>query len=238
MPSQVLEYPEGFKAEVTFGPSIAGTADEYELRFTRRALERIKERLGLEATEELIQPDIDESNEFWRKVLAENKGGDFKPARIELSVKGLKMDEFLPWFRNRCQRKVPYMLAGQPEHWVVQSDEAGNEKVIENLGPWVSRFFIKFEPASQPFQLRDMYEDFPLRLTGYGHTDDGSINGYVLHQFRPHAEGSGFDVNLCIYFPASAPEILFEQHRQHLVVEFTNWTRRCYRELKIEKIQI
>ncbi|KAJ5751946.1 hypothetical protein N7520_008863 [Penicillium odoratum] len=238
MPSQVLDYPAGFSANVTIGPSIAGTSDEYELRFARRGLERIKDRLGLEAIEKLIQPDIDESNEFWRKVLAENVTGEFKPARIELSVEGLTMNEFLPWFRNRCQKKVPYMLAGQPEHWLVLSDEHGNEKVIENLGPWVSRFFIKFEAPSQPFQKRDMYEDFTLKLSGYGHTDDGLINGYVLHQFRPHADGSGFDANLCIYFPASAPEILFEQHRQHLVVEFTNWTRHCYRELKVENIRI
>ncbi|PYH42566.1 uncharacterized protein BP01DRAFT_359434 [Aspergillus saccharolyticus JOP 1030-1] len=238
MPSQVLGYPTGFSTEVTAGPSIAGTADEYELRFARRALERIKSHLGLEATEKLVQPDIDESNRFWQRVLAENTTGEFKPARIELSVKGITMEEFLPWFRNRCQRNVSNMLAGQPEHWVVSADEQGNEKVIENLGPWVSRFFIKFEAPSQPFQLNDIREDFPLRMTGYGHTDDGSINGYVLHQFRPHTDGSGFDVNLCIYFPASAPEVLFEQHRQHLVVEFTNWTRHCYRELKVEGIQM
>ncbi|PYH94378.1 hypothetical protein BO71DRAFT_398953 [Aspergillus ellipticus CBS 707.79] len=157
MSSQVLEFPAGYAANVKLGPTVSGTAGEYELRFARRALQRIKDRLGLEATEQLLQPDIDESNEFWRNVLAENTTGDFKPARVELSIDGLTMQGFLPWFRNRCQHKVPYMLAGQPEHWVVRSDEQGNEKMIENLGPWVSRFFIKFEAPSQPFQKRDIH---------------------------------------------------------------------------------
>ena len=236
MPSHVLDYPSGYAANVTIGPTIPGTADDYELYFARRGLKKIKDRLGVEATEKLLQPDIDESNEFWRKVLAENTTNEFKPARIELSIEGLDMKEFLDWFRTRCQKNVSHMLAGQPEHWVVLSDEHGDEKVIENLGPWVSRFFIKFEAPSQPFQKADMYDDYPLKLSGHGYTDDGQVNGYVLHQFRPHSARVGFDVNLCIYFPASAPEVLFEQHHQHLVVEFTNWTRHCYQELKVEKI--
>jgi hypothetical protein len=75
-------------------------------------------------------------------------------------------------------------------------------------------------------------------MSGYRHIDDGTVNGYVLHQFRPHSDDVGFDANLCIYFPTSAPEVLFEQHRQHLVVEFTNCTRHCYQELKVEKIEM
>ena len=47
------------------------------------------------------------------------------------------------------------------------------------------------------------------------------IRGHALHQFRK--TGSGFDALLVIYFPAAAPEDLIEGHRQHLVVEFTDW---------------
>ncbi|GAB1218548.1 hypothetical protein ATERTT37_007807 [Aspergillus terreus] len=246
--SRVLDWPAGFATQVTLGPTTSGIAEEYELVFARRALSKIKARLGLEATERLLQPDIDESNAFWRQVLADNPTNEFRPARVELAINGLSMDEFLGWFRERCQNRVPWMPAAQPEHWVVVSPAAAananadggsspgyHEKVNENLGPWISRFFITFAPPSHACQLGELdAEAYPLQMTGYGRTDGGQINGYVLHQFRPHANSVGFDANLCIHFPAPAPEVLFEQHRQHLVVEFTNRARHCYRDTKVE----
>lgn len=68
MPSQVFNYREGFSADIEIGPAIAGTAEEYELRFARRALQRIKERLGIEAIEKALQPDIDHGQSYWTIV--------------------------------------------------------------------------------------------------------------------------------------------------------------------------
>jgi hypothetical protein len=117
----------------------------------------------------------------------------------------------------------------------VVSDEKVNERVIENLGEYITRFQIEFEPPTTLWQQRDLYDDFSIKLSGHGYLDNRTVIGNVLHQFRPRA--GGFDANLCIYYPASVPEELLEQHRQHLVVEFTNWTRRCYEETKAKKAQ-
>ncbi|KAI2893062.1 hypothetical protein CBS76997_1781 [Aspergillus niger] len=234
MPSPAFTNPSGFTATTTISPTVPGTADEYELNFARRALARVKARLGPQAIETLLAPDIAAANTFWRETLAANTPSqEYKPARVELAFTGIAAAEFLNWFRHHCQKDATYMLAAQPEHWVVASDAAGNEKVIENLGEWVSRFGITFAEPAHPCQLADVYEDYPIRLSGYGRADDGLVSGYVLHQFRPHEGGAvvGFDANLCVYFPASAPEALFEAHRQHLVVEFTNWARHCYEDL-------
>lgn len=54
MSSHVLDYPSGYAANVTIGPTIPGTADQYELYFARRGLQRIKDRLGIAATEKLL----------------------------------------------------------------------------------------------------------------------------------------------------------------------------------------
>jgi hypothetical protein len=81
---------------------MASTPDDYKLRLARRALQRIKEHLGLEATEKLIQPDIDESNIFWRRVMAENTTGEFKPARVELAIKGLPCRSFYRGYPSCC----------------------------------------------------------------------------------------------------------------------------------------
>jgi hypothetical protein len=66
------------------------------LRFARRALHRIKTRLGFEATEKLHQPDIEEADLFWREAVANNANGEFKPAREQLEIQGLEADEFFP----------------------------------------------------------------------------------------------------------------------------------------------
>lgn len=50
----------------------------------------------------------------------------------------------------------------------------------------------------------------------------------LYHQFRDHADGQGFDVDLAIYFPVGAGEDVVECHRQHLLVEFSNWSKQAF----------
>lgn len=235
MQSKVLNHPDGFTADIITGPSIVATVEEYELYFARRALRNVKERLGLEKTESLFQPDINKSREFWDQVLKENTSGEFKPSEVELNVKGITAAYFFDWFMTQCMTQVPDMLAAEPEHWVIAPPVNGSHRVVENLGPWISRIHLQFVPPSQPWQLKKIREDFPLRITGYGEDDASNHLAYVLHQFRPHSVGSGFDAHLCIFFPMSTPEEIIEQHRQHLVVEFTGWFRRCFEHLEETK---
>ncbi|PYH40138.1 uncharacterized protein BP01DRAFT_396089 [Aspergillus saccharolyticus JOP 1030-1] len=238
MSSRVLGYREGFSVEVSSGPSIAGTTEEYELNFARRALALVKERLGVAQIEKLLLPDIERSNAFWQTFIAQNTTGECRPSRIDMSVHGLSPDEFVKWFHLRCGKRIPDMLAAEPEHWVVTSDAEHNQMAIENLGPWITRLYIKFGPPSTPWQQKDLRDDYPIRICGHAESDDGVPLAYVLHQLKPYAAGLGVDARFCIYFPASAPEEIFEQHRQHLLVEFTNWTRHCFTELKINNVQV
>ncbi|KAL4801837.1 hypothetical protein BDV18DRAFT_164650 [Aspergillus unguis] len=218
----------GLTATVTSGPP--GSIDQYELKFARRALRRIKERLGLEEMEKLLQPDIQESDEFWRETIAQNTTGEYKPARVQVSFQGISANEFLGWFHNTCSKDISCLLGAQPEHYLVVVDEQGRQRVIENLGEHVSRFNIKHEPPTRPWLVKDLDEDFPIRMSGYGQIESGEIHGYVLHQFRNTTEG--FDANLAIYYPATTPDDLFEQHRQHLLVEFRNWVSFAYQHVK------
>jgi hypothetical protein len=171
-------------------------------------------------------------------VVAKNTPGDFERCFVQLSVKGITAEEFLKWFHTRCAKNVASMQAAQPEHWVVTTDSTGSQMVTENLGPTIARFQIEFAPPEQQFQKEDLMDDFPIKMSGKGKFGNDTVQAYVLHQFRPHATGVGFDANLRAYFPKAAGEELIEQHRQHLVVEFTNWTRNCYTELKVEGVQL
>jgi uncharacterized protein len=160
--SKVLNYPRGFPTKLLAGPSIAGTVEDCELNFARRALQKIKARLGVDTTERLLQLDIDEAKTFWDDALKKNTTGELKPAEVQLSVRGISAGEFLTWFHDRCAKRVPDTLAAEPELWVIASDNQGDQKIIENLGPWVSRTLIKFGPPSKPCQHRSLRDDYPF----------------------------------------------------------------------------
>ena len=103
---------------------------------------------------------------------------------------------------------------------------------MENIGENINSFGITFQPPTHPNVLKDVRQDYPFKLSGFGHNDEGEISGYVLHQFKNTEDG--FDADLGVYFPAAAPEDMFEQHRQHLVVEFTNWATFAFEHIQAE----
>jgi hypothetical protein len=87
--SKILNYPRGFPTKILAGPSIAGTVEDCELNFARRALQKIKARLGVDTTERLLQLDIDEAKTFWDDALKKNTTGEL-PHNISL-VEGRRM---------------------------------------------------------------------------------------------------------------------------------------------------
>lgn len=86
------------------------------------------------------------------------------------------------------------------------------------------------------YQPADTHPDrdtsYPVFMAGEFELPDGFRVGKVLHQFRENPEKEGFDAILCVYFPASCGEKVLELHRKHLTVEFGNWIKTAYRELK------
>lgn len=180
--------------------------------------------------EKLLQPDIEESVRQSKNLMAGNVDNDFQPARVQISFKGLKAEQFLHWFHAVCSKDPFLLLDAQPEHYVFASDENGNQRVVENIGENINSFGITFQPPSHPNVLKDVCEDYPFKMSGFGHSDEGEPSGYVLHQFKNTEDG--FDADLGIYFPASAPADMFEQHRQHLVVEFTNWASFAFEHIQ------
>ena len=92
-------------------------------------------------------------------------------------------------------------------------------RVVENLGRYISDFYITFTSEDQA--VAELAPGYPTRMAGTVALADGTTIGHALHQFRETTDG--FDALLAIYFPAATPEEFIEGHRQHLAVEFTNW---------------
>lgn len=199
---------------VVSGPTSPGNVSDWELFFARRALAKLKSRLGQQGLLDLLAPDIDAATETMKAWVDESEG-KWRPAEIRMRASGLSSAEFLAYFHSMDE---PKMLAAQPEHFVVKVLDGAYDGV-ENMGPNITRFDLHL--ASEDQAVDELLADHPTRMVGYATIPDGTVAVHLLHQFRDTDDG--FDVVLGVYFPAAAPEELIEAHRQHLAVEFTNW---------------
>lgn len=206
-----------FTLEIASGPTESGTKDDFELAFARRALALLKARLGRQGLEDLLASDTEAGNAYLREM-ANRSDGQWKPATTDITVRGLSTAQFLGWFHDNLG-DMSAMQAAEPEHFVVTANEDGTSSVVENIGPHVASFTITFTGEEEA--AGELLPDYPIRMVGHAQLGDGTVTMRVLHQFKD--TDTGLDAHLTIFFPAACPEELFEQHRQHLAVEFGNW---------------
>ncbi|WP_228001757.1 hypothetical protein [Nocardia australiensis] len=204
------------RVAVASGPTSPGSTADWELFFARRALAKLKSRLGRQNIIDLLKPDVEAATEQLEEWARLSKG-QWQPAITELEISGLSASEFLAYF-NSIKNDEPKLWAAEPEHFVVDHIEGG-DGVIENLGPHIAHIFIHFTDESSAVVAP--LPEYPIRMVAYADTASGTVVARVLHQFRD--TGDGFRAKLCIFFPTAAPEEFVEAHRQHLAVEFTNW---------------
>jgi hypothetical protein len=98
--------------------------------------------------------------------------------------------------------------------------------IVENIGSQVCDVRLPAHAAATNWADVTLPEllpesEYPFRRIAEMSLPDGTVAGRMLTQFGDTDEG--FNANLTCYFPLSCPEELFEHHRQHLAVEFTNW---------------
>ncbi|KAJ5761351.1 hypothetical protein N7533_003390 [Penicillium manginii] len=217
-----------FAIDILKGPSSKRDTKDLEAGFARRSMMLVRRLLGEDRLIELLAEETVDSSKWWKEISA-NSNGQWRAARICLSAQGLLSKEFIQWFipAEGGMLPEPEKLAAHPEHWVVRpSTGSKSMTVLETLGEKPTLFTLAFD-VSPP----DFVEDeptFPTKMTGRGYLEDGTQIMELYHQFRDHADGQGFDVDLAIYFPVAAGEDVVECHRQHLLVEFSNWSKQAF----------
>ncbi|KAE8327064.1 hypothetical protein BDV39DRAFT_215249 [Aspergillus sergii] len=219
-----------FSCEV-FGPITSGTVDDFELTFARRSLTRLKQRLGPHGLLDLFRPDIESSDQYWDETVAKSKG-KLRPAEVSVIIRGISAPVFLKWAKSASG---PAILGGHPEHYQSTLEKVGEENkhtVVETLGSHISYFTISNHGSQSPTdRVSGRDTSYPYTMVGRGYTKSGVNNGEILHQFRDHEDGQGFDAKLAIWFPAAVEDELLETHRQHLAVEFRNFARAAREDL-------
>ncbi|KAK4035119.1 hypothetical protein C8A01DRAFT_18173, partial [Parachaetomium inaequale] len=199
------------------------------------SLALLKKRLGPQAIQQLLQPDLEASDSYWQETAARSNG-QLRPAETRLSVRGLTTNDFMTWFATISKADEAAMLAAHPEHYHIGTNREGGMVVVETLGRHVSHLEIAHSQDNKSSELVTGRDDSStFIMTGKGYTRDGTNTGEVLHQFKDHEDGGGFDVSLGIWFPAACEDELLEGHRQNLAVEFRNWLVAAYEELKTKE---
>ncbi|MFJ8748768.1 hypothetical protein ACIREO_05435 [Streptomyces sp. NPDC102441] len=206
------------------GPSGAGSIDDFELFYARRALRLFKARLGREKLLDLLAKDIEEGNAALRES-ALASGGRFTGGTTVLATKGLKAGEFMAWMGEAFDDQS-VLLEAHPEHYVMGNRTDGTVHIVENVGPHISDFSMGSWSAEAMDWAEDAAEllpeaEFPYKRASNLFLADGTIVGRVLIQFGDTADG--FTSNLTVYLPASCPEDVLEHHLRHFAVEFRNW---------------
>lgn len=141
---------------------------------------------------------------------------------VELAVSQGSAERFKTWFEAR----VPLddqagMLAGCPDHYLIDTNTAGHQVVVETVGgaPFASEIIIAYGDASSLLTPPD--PAYPLQIFGVARNAAGRPIGGVRHQLRQ--EGEGFRALITAEFPAATLGSIISGNRWHLACEFSNW---------------
>jgi hypothetical protein len=209
------------------GPTGGGRIDDFELFYARRAVERFRARLGRQGLLDLLAADIEEGNAFLRES-ARTSEGAFKSGATVLATRGLTAGAFLAWMDKAfAGDDENVLLAAHPEHYAMGADQPGGApRVVENIGPHVSSFYMGGWGTEAMSWAADADEllpesEFPHKMSSNLFLADGTVVGRSMIQFGDTPDG--FTGHLTVSFPVTCPDEILEHHLRHYAVEFRNW---------------
>ncbi|KAK3676565.1 hypothetical protein LTR78_003339 [Recurvomyces mirabilis] len=204
----------------------AGEVDAWELKAARRGLKNLKTLLEGQAMLDLLTKQIEESDAYFKAIIAKSKG-QFNESRIDFKAKGITSSQFLEWFKviggrqtteGRRQFFLDTMAPAHPEHYALGPYPMG---IIETIGLHVCR--LRVDNAVEVPDFVKAYGDasYGKKLPVTGFLDDGTLFFYGFQELRDTDDGCDFRFR--IIFPAAAPQDLFDEHTEHLAIEFRSW---------------
>lgn len=205
--------------------------DSWELKASRRALKNLRTLLAGQPMLDLIKNQIEEADTYYKDII-EKSNGEFKESRIDLKAKGITLAQFMAWWKVwmaelqqpdvKQQVFMDTMVPAHPEHYALPANHGG---IVETIGEHIARVHIK--PCASPPDFVKAYGDPSYQhLLAIGTLEDGSILLYILQEIRDSEEGCDFRLRLL--FPASAPQVFFDEHAEHLAIEFRSFINTAF----------
>jgi hypothetical protein len=229
-PDRVADWERG---SVTKALRKLGTSPEGQdlERLKRQLLER-KHALGHGGIRARLRRELALSDMVARLVAWMSRGRRAY-SMIEIVSTVGTAEAFANWFGEVARlNREDVMIAALPEHYLIATDAAGRQEVIETNGgsPMAARFFVDYADLSSLRSEAD--PDYPVQVAGVARAPNGAAIGGVRHQFRN--EGTGFRAKLTVEFPSLIMPSVVTGHRWHLACEFSNWIRAAIGELHPE----
>jgi hypothetical protein len=200
--------------------------DGWELKAARRGLQNLKTLLEEQAMLDLLSKQIDEGDAYFKDIISRSKG-QFKESRVDFTAIGITSSQFLEWFALIAGRQtmegrrtffLETMAPAHPEHYALGPYPMG---IVETIGGHICR--VKVNNIVQVPEFVKAYGDhsYDKKLPVTGFLDDGTVLFYGFQELRDTDRGCDFRFR--IIFPAAAPQALFDEHTEHLAVEFRSW---------------
>ena len=201
----------------------AGEVDAWELKAARRGLQNLKTLLEEQPMLDLLAKQMDEADTYFKDLIARSNG-QFKESRVDFKAKGITSSQFMKWFEGVAPKETPEtrrrfflntMAPAHPEHYALGPYPIG---IVETIGQHICRVRIDNVVEVPKFvrQYGDPTYDKKLPVTCY--LDDGTLFFYGFQEIRDSEDGCDFRFR--ILFPAASPQILFDEHTEHLAIEF------------------
>lgn len=207
-------------------------AESQDMEQLRRQLRERKHALGHDGIRALLRRELALSDMAARLVAFMSRGRR-RYSVVEIVSPVGSAEAFANWFEDVARlNREDVMIAALPEHYLIATDAAGRQEVIETNGgaPMAARFFVDYADLSSLRSEPD--SDYPVQVAGVARAPNGAAIGGVRHQFRN--EGTGFRAKLTVEFPSLIMPSVVTGHRWHLACEFSNWIRTAASELHPE----
>ena len=203
-----------------------GEVDAWELKAARRGLQNLKTLLEGQPMLNLLAKQMEEGDTYFKGLIAKSNG-QFKESRVDFKAKGITSSQFIEWFKVVGAKETPEgkrrfylktMAPAHPEHYALGPYPIG---IVETIGQHICRVRIDNVVEVPDFvrEYGDPTYDKKLPVTCY--LDDGTLFFYGFQELRDSEDGCDFRFR--ILFPAASPQILFDEHTEHLAIEFRSW---------------
>lgn len=200
--------------------------DGWELKVARRALQNLKTLIGGEQMLNLLNEQIEQGDKLFKELITKSEG-QFKESRVDFTAKGLKARQFLEWFKIVDSKGTPdairrfyldIMAPAHPEHYALGPYPVG---IVETIGEHVCR--VRLDNTVEVPEFVKDYGDsaYGIKLPVTCYLDDGTVFFYGYQEIRDTEEGCDFRIR--IIFPAASPQVLFDEHTEHLAIEWRSW---------------
>lgn len=217
------------------GPNLSTSEiDAWELKVARRGLQNLKTLLEGKPMLDLLAKQIEEGDAYFKDIIARSNG-QFKESRVDFSANGITSSQFLEWFTGMDAKGtsegtrrtyLDVMAPAHPEHYSLGPYPLG---IVETIGQHICRVRIETTAEVPDFVLKYGDPAFGKKQAVTCYLDDGTIFFYGFQEFRDSEVG--FDLRMRIIFPAASPQILFDEHNEHLAIEFRSFIAAAYESL-------